>query len=96
MENELLKRYANITRDVIMQYIRLCEECEKKHSKTAKQVVTQPIISNDSNSRCQVDLIDTQSQPDGEFRFIMVSGDDWFLIFTPVIVVSCVIFLLLQ
>jgi len=27
------------------------------------------------NSRCQVDLIDIQSQADGEFRFIMIYQD---------------------
>ena len=34
-----------------------------------------PIISDDFNRRCQVDLIDLQSQPDGEFRFVMVYQD---------------------
>lgn len=56
-----------------MDYLGLCEECQKKKSKTSKHIVVKPIISNDMNSRCQMDLIDMQSQPDGEYRFILVS-----------------------
>ena len=29
------------------------------------------IVSNTMNSRCHVDLIDLQTQPDGEFKFIL-------------------------
>ena len=36
-----------------------------------KSVVVKPIVSNEFNSRCQVDLIDMQSQPDGEYNFIL-------------------------
>ena len=73
MEVDLGKRFANITRELISDYLSVCEECQRKRAKISKHVVVKPIISNDMNSRCQVDLIDMQSQPDGEYRFIMVS-----------------------
>lgn len=34
-------------------------------------IVVKPIIFPHINSRCQLDLIDLQSQPDGEFKFIL-------------------------
>jgi hypothetical protein len=43
-----------------------------KKAKVKKSVVVKPIVSKDFNSRCQVDLIDLQSRPDGEYKFIMV------------------------
>jgi len=33
-------------------------------------LVVRPILSDYMNSRCQVDLIDMQSEPDGYYRFI--------------------------
>ena len=33
--------------------------------------MVKPIISNTMNSRCQVDLIDLQTQPDGDYKFIL-------------------------
>lgn len=33
------------------------------------------MIFNDFNSRCQIDLIDFQSQPDSGFKFICVYQD---------------------
>jgi len=45
----------------------------KKKGSTAKKVlVVKPIISSEMNSRCQIDLIDMQAQPDGEYKFILV------------------------
>ena len=34
-------------------------------------LVVRPVVSYEMNSRCQVDLIDMQSEPDGHYRFIM-------------------------
>ena len=53
----------------------VCNPCQLKKSKVKKSIVVKPIISDDFNRRCQVDLIDLQSQPDGEFRFVMVYQD---------------------
>lgn len=38
---------------------------------TRKIIVVQPITSRDFNSRGQVDLIDLQSAPDGNFKWLL-------------------------
>ncbi|XP_023230700.1 KRAB-A domain-containing protein 2-like [Centruroides sculpturatus] len=53
-------KYANITKQMINLYLSMCVTCQEK--KTKKE-------------RCQVDLIDFQTQPDGKFKFIMVYQD---------------------
>jgi len=66
MEAELKKKYCNITGQVIDLYLALCEQCQLK--KIPKQgLVVHPVLSNYMNSRCQVDLIDMQFEPDGYF-----------------------------
>ena len=40
-----------------------------------KSLVVKPMISNNMNSWCHVDLIDMQTQPDGEFKFILYYQD---------------------
>lgn len=48
----------------------------KKKVKTVKKgLVVKSIISSEMNSRCQVDLLDMQAQPDGNNRFILVYQD---------------------
>ena len=42
-----------------------------KKSKARRGVVVKPILTQNVMSRGQVDLIDMQSQPDGEFKFIL-------------------------
>ena len=69
MEVELKKKYCNVTGQVIDLYLALCEQCQLK--KIPKRgLVVRPILSHYMNSRCQVDLIDMQSEPDGYYRFI--------------------------
>uniref|UniRef100_A0A8D2CWV1 SCAN domain containing 3 n=1 Tax=Sciurus vulgaris TaxID=55149 RepID=A0A8D2CWV1_SCIVU len=69
MEKELQAKYKNITKEVIMLYLTLCKPCQQKNSKL-KKVLTSKTIK-EVNSRCQVDLIDMQLNPDGEYKFIM-------------------------
>ncbi|XP_076383741.1 uncharacterized protein LOC143260987 [Megalopta genalis] len=40
-----------------------------------KGIVVKPMVSSELNSRCQVDLIDLQSNRSGEYKFIMVYQD---------------------
>jgi hypothetical protein len=40
-----------------------------------KEFVVKPIQCNKMNSRCQVDLIDVQSNPDRDTKFILVYQD---------------------
>jgi hypothetical protein len=49
----------------------VCEECQLKRKNPSKGVVVKSIVSKDFNSRGQVDLVDMQSMPDGNYRFIM-------------------------
>ena len=49
-----------------------CEECVVKQPKRpAKSLVHKPIRSNEFQSRYQVDLIDMQSEADGEYKWIV-------------------------
>ena len=69
------RRQANITKEVTRIYVDLCETCALKKRKVRKSIVVKPIISNIMNSRCQVDLIDMQSQPDDDFKWMCVYQD---------------------
>ncbi|XP_004441803.1 PREDICTED: SCAN domain-containing protein 3 [Ceratotherium simum simum] len=69
MEKELQAKYKNITKEVIMLYLTLCKPCQQKNSKLKKVLTSKPI--KEVNSRCQVDLIDMQLNPDGEYKYIM-------------------------
>ena len=71
MFHEAKERYANVTREVLQLYVDACEECQLKRKKVRKSLVVKPIISKAMNSRAQVDLIDMQSQPDGNYKWIM-------------------------
>ncbi|KAH7708082.1 KRAB-A domain-containing protein 2-like [Aphelenchoides avenae] len=62
-------------REIISLCLSLCRECELKKAKVRKSVVEKPLLSEDFNSRCQVDLIDLQSGPDGSYSFLMVYQD---------------------
>lgn len=72
---ETSKKYANVTKQMILLYLSMCETCQEKRTKKKRGLVSKPILHSEMNSRCQVDLIDFQSQPDGKFRFIMVYQD---------------------
>jgi len=70
---ETKKKYKNITQEVILMYLKHCEPCQMKQKcKKEKGLVTKPMIFFEMNNRAQVDLIDMQSQADGEYCFIMV------------------------
>ena len=51
----------------------LKKKVKKRHD--TKGMTTKPILSKTFNSRAQVDLIDMQSLPDGEFRWLLVYQD---------------------
>ncbi|KAI6647184.1 KRAB-A domain-containing protein 2-like isoform X2 [Oopsacas minuta] len=76
MEHKLSEAYANITREHICTYLQLCEKCQLKKSKFRKSLVVKPIIRNQLNSRCEVDLIDMQSQPDDKYKYIITYQDN--------------------
>lgn len=49
----------------------MCKICDRKRAAPQKNVVTKPILSDNFNIRGQMDLIDLQSCPDGEYHWIM-------------------------
>lgn len=75
MVKEAQQKYKNITQEAIMIFLRLCKSCQMKLKSGKKGIVVKPILSNEMNSRCQVDLIDMQTNPDGNFKFILVYQD---------------------
>ncbi|XP_049886670.1 KRAB-A domain-containing protein 2-like [Pectinophora gossypiella] len=72
---ETSKKYANITKEIISLYLSMCDVCQQKKTKKKRGLVSKPILHTEMNSRCQVDLIDFQTQPDEQFKFIMVYQD---------------------
>lgn len=76
MLKEVRKRYVNITEEAILLFKSLCVECQRKRKRpTTKGTVVRPICSSDYCSRSQVDLVDMQSMPYGDYKFIMVYQD---------------------
>lgn len=75
LRKHIHSKYSNITVAVINIYLSLCEACHAKKSKKRTGVVVKPIVHSHMNSRCQVDLIDMQTQPSGEYKFILVYQD---------------------
>jgi hypothetical protein len=75
MKHVLRTKYANITVDMILEFLVKCETCYSKRSHKSVGVVVKPIVQSSNSERVQVDLIDMQSRPDGEFRWILVSQD---------------------
>ena len=53
----------------------LCIPCLKKSKVPKKGLVIKPMIFSEMNSSAQVDLIDMQSQPDGDLKRILVYQD---------------------
>lgn len=66
-----IKSKMYIPKKAIELFVKLCSVCELKRSLPKKGIVTKPLISKDFNSRGQVDLIDLQSAPDGEYKWLM-------------------------
>ena len=75
MQDRLKKKYANITVELINLFKDSCLKCGLKKSRVRKGLVVKPILSPRAWHRWQTDLIDMQSQPDGENKFIMHTQD---------------------
>ena len=77
---ELKTKYAGFSRDLVMAFVKTCQECQlQKCRKSLKSIVTHPIRTNDFASRGQVDLIDFQGQAINEvnlpYKFLLVYKD---------------------
>ncbi|KRY46824.1 KRAB-A domain-containing protein 2 [Trichinella britovi] len=63
---------ANVTQEACHLFLTFCEECHKKRArKLPKSPVVKPLVSTNLMSRAQVDLINFQTMPDGDFKYIM-------------------------
>lgn len=87
MVKELCRRFKNITQRDVQTFVNICGPCQQKKSGMKKGLVVKPLISRALNSRCQIDLIDYQSQPDKEYKFIFVYQDHLtnFVILRPLV-----------
>ena len=67
-------KFANIPRYLVQEYIKRCERCAEKRRRreTASGVVIHPLTVKDLNERGQVDLVDMQTNKDGNYRFILL------------------------
>ena len=72
MLKDLNSKYANITRETVELFKDHCLTCFEKTRSTRSGVVIRPLLSQDFNSRVQIDLIDFQSSAYRQFKFILV------------------------
>uniref|UniRef100_A0A0L8G2U1 Integrase zinc-binding domain-containing protein n=1 Tax=Octopus bimaculoides TaxID=37653 RepID=A0A0L8G2U1_OCTBM len=72
MIEELNHQCKNITQNEIKLFLSVCELSQQKRNKGKKGTVVKPMVFSHFNSRCQVDLIDFQFQPDGNYKYIFV------------------------
>lgn len=55
----------------------VCESFQKKRKIAKKKgLMVKPIVFGKMNSKCQVSSIDYQSQPNKDYKFILVYQDD--------------------
>lgn len=71
----LKERYMNITAQMVLIFINLCEICQKKAKAPKKGVGMRPMVFSEMNYLCQIDLIDMQANADGIYKFILVYQD---------------------
>ncbi|XP_046988642.1 KRAB-A domain-containing protein 2-like [Schistocerca americana] len=72
---ETSRKYANITVEMINIYLSICETCQSKRSIKKMGHLSKPTLHSEMNSRCQVDLIDMQTQEDRGFKYTIVYQD---------------------
>ena len=76
MIKEMQHKYANISTSALELFDSLCQECQKQRTRPmTKGMVVRPILSKEFPSRGQADLIDTQSMPRNNYKWIMVYQD---------------------
>ncbi|XP_063587880.1 KRAB-A domain-containing protein 2-like [Penaeus indicus] len=73
MNCNLGAKYANITKEALKLFKSYCITCQekRKRNKTAG-VVAKSLLSSEFNSRGQIDLVDMQSLPQAQFKWLMV------------------------
>ena len=76
MEKEGQKFWCNMTRTIIEIFLKYSEQYQIKRKRTVNHgLVVKPIRSENFNSRMQIDLVDMQSCPDGEYKWALNCQD---------------------
>ncbi|KRZ80050.1 SCAN domain-containing protein 3 [Trichinella papuae] len=66
---EAKNKWTNVTQEACYLFLTFCEECHKKRArKLPKSLVVKPLVSTNLMSRAQVDLINFQTMPDGDYK----------------------------
>lgn len=66
-----VKKKWRIPRFACEIFLDCCETCNRRRPTIQQGVVRKPIVTKGFNSRAQVDLIDFQSTPDGEYSWLL-------------------------
>jgi hypothetical protein len=69
--NRCKEKYANVTQEVTKLFTDTCQLCVKSLPRKKPTPGHTPILTRGFGSQGQVDLIDFQTLPDGEFKFLM-------------------------
>ena len=66
-------QYHNIPMPVVKEYISNCETCceKKRRKETGPGMVFKPIAVKDFNDRAQIDLVNFQTCPDGNYKYVL-------------------------
>ena len=76
MQKEGAKFYSNMTRPMIELFLQYSVDYKLKQRKTINHgAVFHPIRSENFNSRMQIDLVDFQSLPDGDLKWVLNAQD---------------------
>ncbi|XP_047540343.1 KRAB-A domain-containing protein 2-like [Vanessa atalanta] len=67
-----IKNKYYIPRKAVEIFVSLCPICKTKRNVPSKGIVAKPNVSNNINLGGQVDLIDFQSCPDGDFKWLLI------------------------
>jgi len=67
--------YVNIPRDTCKIFTETCPRCIERKDRKTSVAGHQPILTSDFGTRGQIDLIDFQNSPDGEFKFLLTYID---------------------
>ena len=71
----LKKEFWNVTYEFVQIYLSTCQQCEEKRPRARRHLVVSPIVSDGFNSRAQADLINFESEPDGEYKYVLTYQD---------------------
>ena len=68
-----MENYANIPQNIVVDYMKRCKTCKEKLKirEITTGIVIKPMIIENFNDRGQVDMIDFQSLPHRNFKYVM-------------------------